>query len=230
MSMMIAIIGTMTIYYLAKKVYKKWSYPFFNPLLLSTTVIIAILYFINVPANTYIDQAKGITHLLGPATVAFAIPIYKYMPLLKKYFANIVVSISSGSLVSILSSFVIALIVHLNPELTMSILPRSVTTPVAIEISQGIGGLPSLTTIFVIITGIIGGVMGPYIIKWFSIQSPIARGLALGMGAHGSGTSAAMEYGEKEATFSMIGLIFAAWISLFWVNSLIPSLLLFIRI
>ena len=81
-----------------------------------------------------------------------------------------------------------------------------------------------------IITGIIGGVIGPYIIKWFSIKSPIARGLALGMGAHGSGTSAAMEYGEKEATFSMIGLIFAAWISLFWVNSLIPSLLFIVHL
>lgn len=230
MNMIIPTIGTFLIYYLAKKIYKKWSYPFLNPLILSTITIIALIALLKIPANTYIEQAKGVTHLLGPATVAFAIPIYKYLPLLKKYFSNILVSITSGSFIAILSSFVLAFIVHLNPDLTMSLLPRSITTPVAIEISHQIGGLPSLTTIFVIITGIFGGVIGPYIIKWFSIKSPIARGLALGMGAHGSGTSAAMEYGEKEATFSMIGLIFAAWISLFWVNSLIPSLLLLVHL
>ena len=95
----------------------------------------------------------------------------------------------------------------------------------AIEISQRDWWTSFFNNNFCYFTGIIGGVIGPYIIKWFSIKSPIARGLSLGMGAHGSGTSAAMEYG-KEATFSMIGLIFAAWISLFWVNSLIPSLML----
>ena len=88
MSMILATIGTFSIYFLAKKIYKRWSYPFFNPLLLSTAFIIGSLYLLNIPANAYIDQAKGVTHLLGPATVAFAIPIYKYMPLLKKYFGN----------------------------------------------------------------------------------------------------------------------------------------------
>ncbi|WP_338469510.1 LrgB family protein [Niallia sp. XMNu-256] len=230
MNMIIPTIGTFLIYILAKKVYKKWSYPFFNPLLLSTVTIIVLITLFKIPASTYIEQTKGISHLLSPATVAFAIPIYKYLPLLKKYLGNILVSITSGSFVAIVSSFVLAFIVHLNEDLTMSLLPRSVTTPIAIEISKEIGGLPPLTTIFVIITGMIGGIIGPYIIKWFSIQSPIARGLALGMGAHGSGTSAAMEYGEKEATFSMIGLILAAWISLFMVNSLVPSLLLLIHL
>ena len=228
MNVIICTVGTFLIYFLAKKVYKKWSYPFLNPLLLSTVVLIGFIYLMKMPADTYIENAKWVTHLLSPATVAFAIPIYKYLPLLKKYIGNILISITSGSLVAIVSSFALAFIAHLQPELIMSLLPRSITTPVAIEISREIGGLPSLTTIFVILTGIIGGIIGPYIIKWFSIKSPIARGLSLGMGAHGSGTSAAMEYGEKEATFSMIGLIFAAWISLFWVNSLIPSLMLIV--
>jgi len=229
MSMIIGTAGTFLVYLLSKKVFQKWSYPFLNPLLVSTVVLIGLLYAVQYPADSYIESAKWITHLLGPATVAFAIPIYKYLPLLKKYIGNILVSITSGSLVAIVSSFAFALIAHLKPELMISILPRSITTPVAIEISKEIGGLPSLTTVFVILTGITGGLIGPYIIKWFSIQSPVARGLALGMGAHGSGTSTAMGYGEKEATFSMIGLIFAAWISLFWVNSIIPSLILLIH-
>ncbi|WP_338447864.1 LrgB family protein [Niallia oryzisoli] len=216
---------TFFIYMLAKKTYKKWSFPLLNPLVVSTLVLIGIISLVEIPVNTYISDAKYITHMLGPATVAFAIPIYKHLPLLKKYFGNILVSITSGTFIAIISSFALAFLGHLHPDLLLSLLPRSITTPVAIEISKDIGGLPSLTTIFVIVTGIIGGIIGPYIIKWFSIQSPIARGLALGMGAHGSGTSAAMEYGEKEATFSMIAMIFAAWISLFWVNSLIPTLM-----
>lgn len=225
MNMIICTIVTFVTYFLAKRAYKKWSFPWLNPLIISTLVLIGMIYMIGVPVNTYMADAKWITHLLGPATVAFAIPIYKHLPLLKKYMGTILVSITSGTFVAILSSFILAFLGRLQPDLLLSLLPRSITTPVAIEISKDIGGLPSLTTIFVIVTGITGGVIGPYIIKWFSIKSPIARGLALGMGAHGSGTSAAMEYGEKEATFSMIAMIFAAWISLFWVNSLIPSLM-----
>lgn len=225
MKMIICTLITFTIYFLAKKAYKRWSFPFLNPLVVSTLVLIGFIYLIDIPVNTYIADAKWVSNLLGPATVAFAIPIYKHLPLLKKYIGNILVSITSGTLVAIISSFTLASLGHLNSDLVLSLLPRSITTPVAIEISKEIGGLPSLTTIFVIVTGITGGIIGPYIIKWFSIKSPIARGLALGMGAHGSGTSAAMEYGEKEATFSMIAMIFAAWISLFWVNSLIPSLM-----
>jgi len=225
MNMIIGTSITFIVYILAKKAYKKWSFPLLNPLVVSTLVLIGMIFLIDIPVNTYISDAKVITHMLGPATVAFAIPIYKHLPLLKKYLGNILVSITSGTFVAILSSFALALLGHLQPDLLLSLLPRSITTPVAIEISKDIGGLPSLTTIFVIVTGITGGMIGPYIIKWFSIKSPIARGLALGMGAHGSGTSAAMEYGEKEATFSMIAMIFAAWISLFWVNSLIPSLM-----
>lgn len=218
---------TYLIYRLSKRAYQKWSVPFLNPLLVSPITLILLLSMIDVSANSYIASSKWITHMLGPATVAFAIPIYKHFHLLKKYFGIILVSITSGTLVAILSSFVLAFLGKLQPDLLLSLLPRSVTTPIAIEISNEIGGLPTLTTIFVIITGITGGAMGPSIIKWFSIKSPIARGLALGMGAHGSGTAVAMEFGEKEATFSMIAMIFAAWISLLWVNSLIPSLIHF---
>lgn len=228
MNMIICTLGTFFIYQLSKKINRKLSLPLMNPLVISLIVLFGLLYLTGIPANDYIVNTQWITHMLGPATVAFAIPIYKHFHLLKKYMGIIVVSITSGTLVAILSSYVLAFMGRLQPDLLVSLLPRSITTPIAIEISSEIGGLPSLTTIFVIITGIIGGSIGPSIIKWFSIKSPVARGLALGMGAHGSGTAAAMEYGEKEATFSMIAIIFAAWITLIWVNSLIPTLINFL--
>ena len=188
-------------------------------------MLIVLISLINVSANQYLADVKWLIHLLGPATVAFAIPIYKHGRLLKKYLGNIVVSITTGSFVAIISTFALAMIGRLQPDMFISILPRSITTPIAIEVSKEIGGLPPLTTVFVIMTGIFGGVMGPAILKRLSIKSPVARGLALGMGAHGVGTNKAMEYGEKEATFSTIAMIMAAWITLLFANSLIPALM-----
>ncbi|MGZ4161729.1 MAG: LrgB family protein, partial [Neobacillus sp.] len=164
------------------------------------------------------------------ATVAFAIPIYKHFQLVKKYIGNIIVSITAGTLIAIFSSFGLSKLIHLNSDFVVSILPRSITTPIAIEVSKEIGGLPTLTTVFVILTGVIGGVIGPMVIKGLSIKTPIAKGLALGMAAHGAGTNKAMEYGEQEGTFSTLAMIFAAWITLIWGFSLIPALMNFVHI
>ncbi|MBB6446409.1 LrgB family protein [Bacillus benzoevorans] len=229
MNMIIGTLITYIVYRLAKKVYQKWSFPLLNPLLVSPIVLIGFISLADIPAVSYLNDTKWITNMLGPATVAFAIPIYKHFYLLKKYIGNILISITCGTFVAIVTSFALAFFGQLPLDLLLSLLPRSITTPIAIEMSESIGGLPALTTVFVIVTGMSGGIIGPSIIKWFSIQSPVARGLALGMGAHGSGTAAAMEYGEKEATFSTIALIFAAWITLIWGNSLIPALMLMIK-
>ena len=228
MSQIIFILMTYLFYRIVKIAYKKWPLPFLHPLFMTPVLLIILISLINVSANQYLADVKWLTHLLGPATVAFAIPIYKHGRLLKKYLGNILVSITTGSFVAIISTFALAMIGRLQPDMFISILPRSITTPIAIEVSKEIGGLPPLTTVFVILTGIFGGVMGPTILKRFSIKSPVARGLALGMGAHGVGTNKALEYGEKEATFSTIAMIMAAWITLLFANSLIPALMTFV--
>jgi putative effector of murein hydrolase len=145
--------------------------------------------------------------------------------MVKKYIGTILVSITAGSLAAIFSSFGLSELIHLNSDFVISILPRSITTPIAIEVSKEIGGLPALTTVFVILTGVIGGAFGPLVIKGLSIKTPIAKGLALGTAAHGAGTSKALEYGEQEGTFSTLAMIFAAWITLGLAFSLIPMLM-----
>ena len=225
MTVFVTTLVTFIIYKLTKFGYKKWSFPLLHPLLICPIVIIVLISLLHVPADDYINASRVITHLLGPATVAFAIPIYKHFYLVKKYIGNILVSITMGSLVAIISSLVLSFIFKINPDFISSILPRSITTPIAIEVSKDIGGLPTLTTVFVILTGIIGGIIGPFEIKWLSIKSPIARGLALGMSAHGVGTNKAMEYGEQEGTFSTLAMIFAAWITMAWGSLLIPTLM-----
>ncbi|PLR89767.1 LrgB family protein [Bacillus sp. T33-2] len=223
--MILFIAATYIVYRLAKTAYSKWKFPLFHPLLLAPVVLILIISMAGVPANDYLEASKWLTHMLGPATVAFAIPIYKHLPLVKKYMGTILVSITTGSVVAILSTFGLSELIHLKNDFIVSILPRSITTPIAIEVSKEIGGLPTLTTVFVILTGVIGGVVGPMVIRALSIKTPIAKGLALGMAAHGAGTNKAMDYGEHEATFSSLAMIFAAWITLLWGVSLIPALM-----
>jgi predicted murein hydrolase (TIGR00659 family) len=230
MKMIFFIFITYIIYRLTKKAYMKWSFPLFHPLLLAPLALIGLISLMHVSANDYLDSTKWLTQLLGPATVAFAIPIYKHFSLIKKYIGNILVSITAGTLVAIFSSLGLSKLIHLNTDFVVSILPRSITTPIAIEVSKEIGGLPTLTTVFVILTGVAGGVIGPMVIKGLSIKTPIAKGLALGMAAHGAGTNKAMEIGEQEGTFSTLAMIFAAWITLFWGFSLIPALISIVHI
>lgn len=230
MNMILFTVITYIIYRLIKIAYKKWSLPIIHPLLIGPIAIIIIISLMHVSANQYLHASRWITHMLGPATVAFAIPIYKHFHLVTKYIGNIVISITMGTLTAVTTSFGLSELIHLNPEFVTSILPRSITIPIAIEVSKEIGGLPTLTTVFVILTGIIGGVFGPMVIKTLSIKTPIAKGLALGTAAHGCGASKAMEIGEQEATFSTLAMIFAAWITMFWGMSLIPVLMSFTHI
>ncbi|RFU68976.1 LrgB family protein [Peribacillus saganii] len=216
---------TYLVYRMAKKAYSKWAIPVFQPLLLAPIVLIGLISLMHVTANQYLEASKWLTHMLGPATVAFAIPIYKHLTIIKKYMGTIIVSITAGTLAAIFSTYSLSKLVHLKYDFITSILPRSITTPFAIEVSREIGGVPTLTTVFVILTGVIGAVVGPMVIRWLSIKTPIAKGLALGMGAHGAGTNKALDYGEQEATFSSLAMIFAAWITLIWGFSLIPVLI-----
>lgn len=216
---------TCLFYFFTKKMYQKYSIAIFHPLLLCPFLLIIMIIPLHISADQYMEKTAALTHLLGPATIAFAIPIYKHLPVIKKNISIILISLTAGTLVAIVSSFTLSLIFNLNSNFLISILPRSITTPIAIEVSKDIGGLPTLTTVFVIITGIVGGIMGPHVIKSLSIQSPLARGLALGMSAHGVGTSKAREYGEQEATFSTLAMIFAAFITMIWAKSLIPALI-----
>lgn len=225
MKMILFTLATYLVYRLSKKAYTHLPFPLLHPLILTPVVLIGLISVMHVSGDQYLQSAKWLTHMLGPATVAFAIPIYKHFKLVKKYIGNILISITTGTLAAIFSSLALSEMLHLKRDFIISILPRSITTPFAIEVSKDIGGLPALTTVFVIMTGVIGGVIGPMVIKGLSIKTPIAKGLALGMGAHGAGTNKALDYGEQEATFSTLAMIFAAWITLIWGYSLIPVLM-----
>lgn len=198
---------TLGIYFIFFIVQKKTKITLLNPLLLSSIIIILILLLFKIDSNKYLSGTKFITFLIAPATVSLAIPLYENIPVIKKNWKLLLVSIFSGVTFHALLVGIIAITMKFSPELLASFLPKSVTTPIAIDISKSLGGIENLTVIMVVLTGILGATVGPLVFKVFNIKSKMAQGLSLGLSSHAVGTSKASELGEVEKSFSTIALI-----------------------
>lgn len=220
----VSIVITYLIYWVSKEAYKRWKLVLLSPLIISPIVIILLLVLTHTPYTTYFGGAKWLSYLLGPATVAFALPMYKHFHLLKRHLFEIIASVTVGSAVAIVSSFLYAVWMRLGTSLTNSLVPRSITTPVAMDVSKTIGGVPTLTAVFVIITAIAGSTLGPVMIRLLRIEKSTAKGLMLGMSAHGAGTSKAFEMGQLEGTFASLAMIVAALITIILAFTMFPVL------
>jgi predicted murein hydrolase (TIGR00659 family) len=212
---------TLLVYLLAKQLYASSGKMYTSPLIITPVVIIGILLVSGIPYESYNAGGKWLTDLLQPATIAFAIPLHKNFKVLKKHAAEIAAGVLSGTVIAVLSSMLLAKWLHLSGELATSLVPRSVTTPIAMSISQSIGGVPSITAVFVILTGVLGTMMGPSVLRLFRIDNEIARGVSLGTAAHGTGTSKAFEFSSLTGTISSIAMILTALFSI----GLAPALL-----
>ncbi|MGE8203511.1 CidB/LrgB family autolysis modulator [Heyndrickxia sp. NPDC080065] len=213
MLILFSLILTVSIYWGAKWCYRKTKKVYFSPLLVAPLLIILILTLFNLTYDSYNSGAQWLTKLLQPATVALAIPLYRFFPILKKYLSEILLSVLFGSLISIIASFSISGLLHLNKTLINSIIPYSITTPIAMGVSSKIGGVPTITAVFVIMTGIIGMILGPWIIRLFRFKSEIARGVLLGTSSHGAGTSKALELSHATGAISSVCMVLAAIMS-----------------
>lgn len=224
--MMIAasLVGTILIFYASKWVYAHYQKIWLSPLLICPLILVVVLLATHTSYAQYNSGADLLSKLLGPATVAFAVPMYKNYDLLKKNALAIFASLLIGCAVAILSSLVFALLAGLNNEMVNSLVPRSITTPIAMDISNLIGGEPTMTAVFVIVTGLTGSIVGPLVIRIFRFRRAASKGLLLGMGAHGCGTSKAFEFGELEGTFSSLAMIMAALVSIVLSETFFPYL------
>lgn len=202
-------------YWVAVQIRKKLSYPIFNPLLISAIFVIGILVLCKIDFETYNSGAKYITFLLTPATVCLAVPLYKQSQLLIKHIQAIVISIFSGCVAGLTSTLVISLIVKTNPEMYYSLLPKSITTAIAIDVSNLIGGNSTITVGVVIVTGILGAMIAKTTCKICKINHPIAIGLACGNSAHAIGTAKALEFGEIEGAMSSLSIVIAGIFTVF---------------
>ncbi|MGZ4111425.1 MAG: LrgB family protein [Tumebacillaceae bacterium] len=213
---------TVVVFWLAKKLYGRWSIMVLLPILTAPIVLVVLLESFHVSYGTYLTGSKWLTYMLQPATVAFAVPMMRHFELLKKHALEIVSSVVLGSMVAIVTSMVLAGWLHLNATLADSLAPRSVTTPIAMVISQKFGGVSTMTAVFVMVTAMCGIVIGPLVIRYLSLRSAVARGVMFGMGAHGAGTSRAFEMGAVEGTVASLSMIIAAGASLLIAPLLVP--------
>jgi predicted murein hydrolase (TIGR00659 family) len=206
----VAITTTLIIYTLSGLLYKKFPRPFTLPILISTILLIFGLLIFNVSYESYHYGAKWVEKLLGPAVVALAYPLYLHRRILMEHTLTILVSVSIGSVVGLLSGLLMANMLGVNDSIIASLLPKSVTTPVAMEIAKSIGGVPSLAAVMVMFAGIAGAVLGPTLFKWIGVKHYLARGLGMGSASHAIGTSRAMEESMEEGAVSTVAMVLSA--------------------
>lgn len=216
---------TVVAYLLLKRLYIRAPYVLLNPIFTSVIVLIGLLLLCHVSYATYMQGGVWLRDLLQPATVAFAIPLYRHFRLLRQNAFAVLSGVVCGSLVAISSTALLAMGFGLPNQVIRSLTPRSITTPVAMEASRLVHGLPVLTAAFVIVTAFCGLLIGPIIIRVFHLRSPIAKGLLYGTGAHGIGTSRAFEIGAVEGSFSSLAMILSAILTVIVVPWLVPWLL-----
>lgn len=192
------------------KVYVRFSYPILIPVLTTTIFVILLLLAFHVSYDEYMIGGKWINSLLGPAVVALAYPLYKQREMLVKYSVPIIGGVFVGLFAGMISGLVFAEVFGVDRSLILSIIPKSITTPVAIQIATGLGGVPSMTVVFVMIAGFSGVILGPILLKWIRIKSSLGKGIALGSASHALGTSKAFEYGELTVSMSSVSMTLSA--------------------
>ena len=188
---------------------KKFKYAFLNPLLISIIFVIGVVMLCGVDYESYENSAQYLSYLLTPATVCLAVPLYQQMTLLKKNLAAVACGILAGVLASLGSILLLAYLFGLEHDVYVTLLPKSITTAIGMGVSEELGGLVTITVAVIIVTGVIGNVIGEAVCKLFRIYEPIAKGLALGTSSHAIGTAKALEMGEVEGAMSSLAIAVA---------------------
>jgi predicted murein hydrolase (TIGR00659 family) len=198
---------TLGAYLLGDWIYRRaGKHPLLNPVLLAILMLVALLSLTRTPYPTYFEGAQFVHFLLGPATVALAVPLYFNFSKLRRLWLPLLGGLIVGSLTAALSAIGIAWLLGASPQTLISLAPKSVTAPVAMGIAEKLGGLPSLAAILVVSTGILGAVLGPWTLDRLRVRDQAVRGFALGVASHGIGTAQAFQESEQAGAFSGLAM------------------------
>jgi predicted murein hydrolase (TIGR00659 family) len=203
---------TLIAYGMAYRVYV-WSKsnPLLNPVVTAVALLIALLLLTHTPYQDYFAGGQFVHFLLGPATVALAIPLYRQFGKLKKLWLPVLVALLAGVTIGGISAVGIAWLLGADPQTLLSLAPKSVTAPVAMGIAERIGGIPSLTAVLVVTTGIIGAVLGTKLFDLLRIRDDSVRGIAMGVAAHGIGTARAFQVSAEMGAFAGLAMALSAF-------------------
>ena len=208
---LLGLVLTLLVFYLAQAMYHKFNAtPLLHPVLLSIVVIIGLLLLLEIDYSTYMSGGQLIHFFLGPATVALAWPLYQNFKAIKAMWLPVLVAVIAGVLVAATSAIYLARWLGADVVTQLSLAPKSVTTPVAIAVVEKIGGLPALTAGFVIVTGVVGAMLGSLVFKWMGIDDQKVKGIAMGVSAHGVGTARAWQINQTMGAYAGLAMGVAA--------------------
>ncbi|OOZ42630.1 LrgB family protein [Solemya elarraichensis gill symbiont] len=214
--------ATLVAYLAAVKIHEYFGFrPIFNPVVIAVTLLVVLLSVTGMDYSTYFDGAQFIHFLLGPATVALAVPLYRQMRKLRMVFFPLMAAILTGIISGGISAVYIAELLGATTETALSFAPKSVTAPVAMGIAEAIGGLPSLTAILVVTTGVIGAIIGTRLFDLIGCNDDSVKGVAMGVTSHGIGTARAFQVSSEMGAFSGLAMALSA----LFTSMLLPWLL-----
>lgn len=217
-SVFVAVTISLLAYELGSFLRKKTGLAVLNPLLVAILVIIGFLLVFDMDYSTYEQGSELLGYLLTPATVALAVPLFRQLNILKKHGIAIGIGVLAGVLTSLASTLLLAVIFQLTHEEYVTFLPKSITTAIGMGMSEELGGIVAISVALIVVTGIVGNVMGEWVCRIFHIRDKIAVGLALGTSAHVIGTTKAMEMGEVEGAMSSLAIVLAGIFTVIGVN------------
>lgn len=228
-SPLLGLTTTLVAYLAAFRIYQRaGGSPLLNPVLVAMAMIILVLLVSGIPYQDYFEGAQFVHFLLGPATVALAVPLYEQFSRLRQLWLPVSLAIVSGVLFAAVSSILLARVLGATAQTQLSLAPKSATAPVAMGISDAIGGLPSLTAVLVVVTGIVGAVLGTRLFQWFGVRDDSVKGIAMGVAAHGIGTARAFQVSKQMGAFSGLAMALSAFATAMlvpWVVDWIEALL-----
>lgn len=188
---------------------RKWKLAILNPILIGAVLIMAVLAALDIPWQSYQEGCRPLQYLLTPATICLAISFAQQLQTLKKHLPAIIAGTLAGTACSLGAISLMARAFHLSEALTSSLLPKSITTAIGVALCEEAGGIGAIATAAIVITGILGNVLGPALCKLFGIKEPVAQGVAYGTASHVIGTSKAVEIGELTGAVSGLALTLA---------------------
>lgn len=205
----ISVFISLIAFYLGSKLFLKFHFPLFNPLLTAVLLVIGFLKVTGMDYKDYNEGASYINYLLTPSTICLAVPLYEQIKLLKKNYKAIFLGILSGVVTGLFAVYVLCLAFGFDHASYVTLLPKSITTAIGMGVSEELGGYVTLTVAMIIITGIFGNVTAVAVCRLFHITDPIAKGVGIGSAAHALGTAKAIELGEVEGAMSGLSIVVA---------------------
>lgn len=203
------LLWTLALYYLFKRLYRRWPRPWFTPALAVPALTVAMVLLARIPYAVYQQDTRWVVWLLGPATVAFAVPIYQYRAVVKRHWLALALGVVAGMSMALVSAWLLARLFHFGPTLARSLLVRSISTPFALALSDHVGGSRQIVAVLTVITGLVGMFAGDTVLALLRLRSPVAHGAAFGASSHGFGTARARERHGEEGVVASLTMVMA---------------------